>query len=386
MRLAIISSHPIQYYAPWFKYMSTILDVHVFYMNEGKTQGLDKDEFGVSFEWDIDLLDGYKYTFLKNVSKCPGVNNFKGCDVPEIYKTLKKGDFDAVLVMGWYLKGFLQAITACKIYKIPLLVRGDSKLESTKNNFKNLIKKIFFPFFLKFFDIFLYVGEKNKEYLEHFGVPKTKLVFCPHFINQTFFSKDINNFNRTELIKKMNLRENSFKLLFVGKFIKKKRPLDVLKALKLLEKDKDDFELLLVGSGDLDEGLKQFCKSNTSLMVHFLGFKNQSELPDLYRLADVLILPSEGDETWGLVINEAFALHTPAIVSTDVGCAPDLIRSGLTGEVFERGNIEDLARKIKDISRYINSETSKKEIQSKNEIYSIEIATKNLIIALNSLK
>jgi len=385
MRLAIISSHPIQYYAPWFKYMSSILDVHVFYMQESKKQGSAKGEFGTSFEWDVDLLEGYKYTFLKNTSKNPGVNNFKGCDVPEIYSTLKKGQFDAVLVMGWYLKGFLQAITACKIYKIPLLVRGDSKLDSSNSGLKKIIKKIFYPLFFKFFDVFLYVGEKNKEYLEYFGVPKTKLVFCPHFINQSFFSQNINNFNKAELIKEMNLREYSFKLLFVGKFINKKRPLDILKALKTLENDVVDFELLFVGSGDLEDELKTFCKSHTNLSVHFLGFMNQSQLPQIYGLSDALILPSQ-IETWGLVVNEAFALNTPAVVSADVGCGPDLIRSGLTGEVFECGNINDLVKKIKLISKYSKSETSKKEIQKKNKIYSIEVATENLTIALNSLK
>jgi glycosyltransferase involved in cell wall biosynthesis len=385
MRLAIISSHPIQYYAPWFKYMSSILDVHVFYMQESKKQGSAKGEFGTSFEWDVDLLEGYKYTFLKNISKNPGVNNFKGCDVPEIYSTLKKGQFEAVLVMGWYLKGFLQAITACKIYKIPLLVRGDSKLDSSNSGLKKIIKKIFYPLFFKFFDVFLYVGEKNKEYLEYFGVPKTKLVFCPHFINQSFFSQNINNFNKAELIKEMNLRENSFKLLFVGKFIEIKKTIDILKAIKLIRKDELEIELLLVGDGILDESLRNYCKKNCNFNVHFLGFKNQSELPEIYYLSDALILPSQS-ETWGLVVNEAFALNTPAVVSADVGCGPDLMRSGLTGEVFECGNINDLAKKIKLISKYSKSETSKKEIQKKNKIYSIEVATENLTIALNSLK
>ena len=385
MRLAIIASHPIQYYAPWFKYIASIVDVQVFYMEEDKRQGLAEGEFGTSFEWDVDLLEGYKYTFLKNTSKNPGVNNFKGCDVPEIYSTLKKGKFDAVLVMGWYLKGFLQAIAACKIYKIPLLVRGDSKLESSNSGLKKIIKKIFYPLFLKFFDIILYVGEKNKEYLEYFGVPKTKLVFCPHFIDQGFFSKDLNNFNKTELIKKMNLSENSFKLLFVGKFIEIKKTMDILRAIKLIQNDDLQMELLLVGNGILDESLRNYYKKNCNFKVHFLGFKNQTELPEIYYLSDALILPSQS-ETWGLVVNEAFALRTPAIVSNHVGCAPDLIDSGTTGEVFECGNINDLAKKIKLISKYSKSEISKKEIQKKNKIYSIEVATENLVRALNSLR
>jgi glycosyltransferase involved in cell wall biosynthesis len=350
-------------------------------MYEGKNQGLDKNEFGVSIEWDIDLLEGYNYTFLKNVSKHPGVNNFKGCDVPNIYQTLKTGCFDAVLVMGWYLKGFLQAIIACKRCKIPLLVRGDSKLELAQSNFKKLIKNLFYPFFLKVFDVILYVGENNKKYLEYYGVPKKKLIFCPHFIDQNFFLSKISNFKKEQLIKELNLSDNSIKLLFVGKFIEIKRPLDILNALKLLKNEKVFFEFLFVGTGILDKELKEYCRLNKDLKVHFLGFKNQTELPNIYKLADVLILPSQS-ETWGLVVNEAFSVLTPAIVSDQVGCAPDLISNGKTGEVFECGNIDDLAKKIMKVSSYLGSQAVKSEIQKKNDIYSIEVATQSLISAI----
>lgn len=384
MKLAIISSHPIQYYSPWFKYLSGLIDIHVFYLYKSKKQGLEKDGFGFSFEWDVDLLDGYKYSFLKNISKKPSQNNFYGCDNPEIYKVLKNNNFDAVLIMGWYLKGFVQALIACKMYRIPALVRGDSKLESNQHVIKKVFKKLFFSFFLNLFDVFLYVGKKNKEYLEYFGVPKTKLVFCPHFINQSFFSQNLNNFNKKELIKKMNLRQSSFKLLFVGKFINIKRPLDILKALKILENDAIDFELIFVGSGYLEDKLKMFCKSHANLNVNFLGFMNQSQLPQIYALSDVLILPSES-ETWGLVVNESFSVLTPALVSDQVGCATDLIDSGKTGEVFKAGNIEDLAKNIKKISSYNNLQNLEENIKAKNKIFSIEYASQKLLETIKVL-
>ena len=124
MRLAIVTSHPIQYYAPWFKYLSSLLDLHVFYMFKSKEQGLKDNEFGVSFNWDIDLLEGYKYTFLKNVSKSPNVNKFNGCDIPSIKKEIKAGDFDSVLVLGWYL---------CKlvIIKIPIEQEANNRSKFT---------------------------------------------------------------------------------------------------------------------------------------------------------------------------------------------------------------------------------------------------------------
>ncbi|MFV9507875.1 MAG: glycosyltransferase, partial [Oscillochloridaceae bacterium umkhey_bin13] len=59
--------------------------------------------------------------------------------------------------------------------------------------------------------------------------------------------------------------------------------------------------------------------------------------------ADLLVLPSDGSETWGLVVNEAMACGLPALVSDQVGCAPDLILPGQTGATFPHGDVHALA-------------------------------------------
>lgn len=386
MRLAIVTSHPIQYYAPWFKHLSSLLDLHVFYMFESKEQGLEDNEFGVSFNWDIDLLEGYKYTFLKNVSKYPSVNKFNGCDVPSIKKDIKAGDFDSVLVLGWYLKGFWQAIVTCKLNKIPVIVRGDSKLETNDSFFKRSLKKVIYPLMLRSFNMCLYVGHRNKEYLKYYGVPEKKLNFCPHFINQDFFIKATANFSKNEVIKKLNLSLTSKKILFVGKLIDKKNPLDILKSLTLIPKDDFEIELLIVGSGYLEVEMQEYCKINNENRVHFLGFKNQTELPNIYKVSDVLILSSSSNETWGLVVNESFSLLTPAIVSDEVGCGSDLIEEGVNGEIFKTGDIENLSLKIIKVLSYTDKEKVLNSIAKKNNIYNIEFASKNLLNIIKFFK
>ena len=102
-------------------------------------------------------------------------------------------------------------------------------------------------------------------------------------------------------------------------------------------------QVVLVGSGELEDALREAATSELEVPVHFAGFKNQSELPQYYVGADLLVLPSDGGETWGLVVNEAMACGLPAVVSDAVGCAPDLIDAGETGEVFPMGDIEALA-------------------------------------------
>jgi glycosyltransferase involved in cell wall biosynthesis len=81
----------------------------------------------------------------------------------------------------------------------------------------------------------------------------------------------------------------------------------------------------------------------------FLGFRNQSELPAIYAAADVLVLPSDRQETWGLVINEAMAAGLPVIASDAVGCVPDLIAPGVTGDRFPPGDVKALAAALKGL-------------------------------------
>src|SRR5881396_2777986 len=84
MRLGILTSHPIQYQAPWFRALAKEVDLEVFFAHRPSAAEQGKAGFGVAFEWDVDLLSGYRYRFLKNLSNKPGVDRFSGCDTPGI--------------------------------------------------------------------------------------------------------------------------------------------------------------------------------------------------------------------------------------------------------------------------------------------------------------
>ncbi|MET0272346.1 MAG: hypothetical protein ABW360_05100, partial [Phenylobacterium sp.] len=124
MRLAIVASHPIQYQAPLFRELSRRADVTVFFAHQASASDQSKAGFGVGFEWDVDLLSGYRSQYLRNVAREPGLDHFGGCDTPSIAAELRQAPFDAVLLMGWHLKAFWQAIWAAKRLGIPVMVRG----------------------------------------------------------------------------------------------------------------------------------------------------------------------------------------------------------------------------------------------------------------------
>src|SRR4051794_11061050 len=128
MRLGVLTSHAVQYQAPWFRALAQALDLDVYFAHRQSAEEQARAGFGVAFEWDLDLLSGYRSQYLKNVAPQPDVNRYAGCDTPEISDIIRQGKFDAFIVVGWYLKSHWQAIRACRSAGVPVLVRGDSQL------------------------------------------------------------------------------------------------------------------------------------------------------------------------------------------------------------------------------------------------------------------
>jgi glycosyltransferase involved in cell wall biosynthesis len=385
LRVAVLASHPIQYQAPWFRALAKEVDLRVYFAHQPgrEEQG---EGFGKAFEWDVDLLEGYSHHFLENRSKRPGTASYGGCDTPEIAARIAKGDFDAFIVSGWYLKCYWQAVNACRKAGIPVLVRGDSQLMTPRSKLKEWVKAAVYRRMLKRFDAFLTVGERNREYLRHYGVPEEKLFTAPHFIdNDWFASKASNEYGYALALRaEWQASERDVVVAFVGKFISKKRPTDLIEAMADV-KSTIDCRLVCIGSGILERELRELA-ARLSVAVNFVGFKNQSELPSHYAAADVVVLASDGGETWGLVVNEAMACGTPIIASDACGCVPDLIESGVTGFSYPCGDVEALAKCLERIVELKKSGHDwKPGLRDKLRSYSVETCTSGTLNAVHQL-
>ena len=97
--------------------------------------------------------------------------------------------------------------------------------------------------------------------------------------------------------------------------------------------------------------------------------------------ADCLVLPSDGTETWGLIVNEAMACGKPAIVSEVCGCAPDLIEEGETGYSFPLGDTRALAGRLREFVKHKDQEWATK-VCAKIGQYTMEKATEGLARAI----
>lgn len=314
-------------------------------------------DFKQAFSWDIPLLEGYDYVFIENIAKKPGAGHFTGIKNRDLLPALAAWKPDALLVYGWSFQSHLQVL---RHYhgRVKILFRGDSTLldEAAGLSVRKLLRRLLLRWVYRYTDIALYPGQANKAYYTTHGVRENQLCFAPHAVENERFAEPAALYEqkasawRTDL----GIPADALVFLFAGKFEAKKDPLLLLRAF--CELQEPNVRLILAGTGDLRDEIQKVASKDSR--VHVLGFQNQQQMPILYRLCNVFILPSKGPgETWGLAVNEAMACGRAVIVSNRCGCAQDLVRDN--GFIFEAGNKEALLERL---SLFVNDFTIAKKM------------------------
>ena len=345
-RVGVLATHPIQYYAPWYRALSSLMDLEVYFSHRQTPAGQAAAGFGVAFDWDVPVLEGYRHTFLINRARRPGVDRFFGCDTPDIARIIAAEQFDAFIVHGWATWSYWQAILACWRTRTPVLVRSDSNLLTPRPGWWRLVKWPLFRTLLSRFDGYLIVGEASRRYLLHYGAEASRCFPAPHSVDNAFFAAraDAIRPDRDRLREALGIRPDAVVFLFAGRLVDVKRPEVFVQALATAAVKSHAVTGLVVGDGPLREEAESHARRRGA-PIRFTGFLNQTDMVSAYVVSDVLVLPSRS-ETWGLVVNEAMACGIPAIVTEGVGCVGDLLLPGRTGVVVPVDDSEALAAAI----------------------------------------
>ena len=384
MRLGVLATHPIQYHAPLYRALAAELDLTVYFAHRQSAAEQAAAGFGVAFEWDVDLLGGYRPGFLENRAARPSTQTFGGCSTPEIADHVRDERFNAFLVNGWYNRSFWQAMAACWRTGTPLMVRGDSHLGTPRRALVRLAKEAFYRAFIPRFDAYLAVGERSREYYRYYGAREERIHFVPHFVDNAYFAERAAAAGQRALRDELGVGPDVKLALFVGKFIPEKRPADVVAAAGVLRGRGEAVEVVFVGAGGLETELRAAADA-AGVPAHFVGFKNQSELPRYYAGADALVLPSVS-ETWGLVVNEAMACGLPAAVSDAVGCAPDLVGSGTTGRTFPVADVPAFADALGATFELKRRPETARALDALMQTYSLQTAVRGVIGAVEAVR
>lgn len=340
-RLALVTSHPVQYYAPWFRALARRLpgSLRVFYLWQNqppdRPPGIDR-EFGRTLRWDCDLLGGYEHEFVANTAAEPGTHHFHGLRNPALPDRLRAHTPDAVLLLGYGWNSPLRLALTWR--DCPLILRGDSHDLGRSPGARSLLRTWTLRALFTRFTAFAAVGTANRaHYLRH-GVPPGRIFQVPHCVDNHAFATAADPAAALAWRRALGVPDRHRLVGFAGKLVRKKRPDLLLRAFARLAAP--DTSLVFIGDGALAPELHALAAARApSTPVHFVPLQNQSAMPPALAALDLLVLPSEGPgETWGLVVNEAMAVGVPALVSTHVGCRADLIVEGVTGWSFPAGD------------------------------------------------
>jgi len=349
-RLAVVTSHPVQYQAPLFQELARhpAIEATVYYGHDDGLNGAVDTGFGIPVTWDRPLLEGYRFRFLTRGTAVLKVSR-TFANLPIVWE-LWRQRYDAVLIHGYATALSLFAYVGAWASGTPVLLRTESELLRPRKRWIRWAKRAILYVLFRHTAAFLCIGNANRDFFRHYGVANRKLFQTPYCVDNGFFtpSPSWRKQEKPEMKKSLGLRPDPPVIVFSGKLIDRKRPLDLAEAYARVVGCGIDATLLYIGEGVLRRDLEAFFTSRELTHVLLAGFQNQTQLPKYYGCGDVFVLPAQF-ESWGLVVNEAMLFGMPAIVTDIVGAGYDLVEPGMTGYVYKVGDIEQLTLYLSEL-------------------------------------
>lgn len=350
--IIFLNSHPIQYFAPLYQYLNqqAQLNCTALYCSAHGLKGELDQQFGRAVQWDLPILEGYPAVFLKNHSPRPSIYGFWGLLNWGVCSYLYRQPRSIVIVHGWNYATHWMTLLAARIMGHVVCLRAETPAnqESLRSQKVQKLRAVMFRYVLSgLVDYYLPIGQQNHQFYRRYGVPESKLIDVPYAVDNVRFQREAQQHatDRDELCRELGIDPSRRIFLFVGKYISKKRPLDLLHAFAQMEK-RADAALILVGEGELRAEMDALIADQKLEQVILTGFVNQGQIARYYAAAEVFVLCSEQGETWGLVANEAANFGLPMIVSDLVGCAEDLVEPGKNGFVYPCGEVARLQQAL----------------------------------------
>ena len=376
--LAIVTSHPIQYQAPLWRALAADgrIPFEVWFLTPHATKPSFDREFGRTFAWDLDLLEGYPHRFL-DIQPGWRLDKFTGIRLQTSWaEEFRARGIRTVWLEGWRFLTLWQAVAAAHRHGLKVMLRGESHDLAPEKPLGRIFKRYALAWFFRRVDHFLCIGSANRRFYLRHGIPAARLAPAPYSVDTAAFARAATALQprRSELRRQWGIPDEAWCVLFCGKLIPKKRPLDLLRAARLWPGlSPKPLHLLFVGDGELAASLREELRRPGTPPGTMTGFLNQSEIPAALVAADCLALTSDYGETWGLVVNEALAAGRPAAVSDRCGCAEDLAAPLGAAQVYPAGDPAALARALVQIASHPpDPETLRKLSEAHSPLRTVE--------------
>ena len=330
-RLLVFETHPIQYRAPVFQALERLQPglFEVVYASDFSVRGYDDPGFGAKLSWDVPLLSGYSHSVLGNDAP-DGIGRWSGLTGKGVDRLIAETRPAAVLLSSMSYAFNLAAYWAALRRGIPVWIRMETQDTATERGpMKRLLRSLVYRLLYKGVSKAFYIGRLSREHLLRHGLREDQLA-AGHYCTPDPLaprSPDEKEAMRAALRSELGIPADHVVVAFFGKFIAKKDPEIVLRALSIGTPAGRATTCLMVGSGELEPALRELAatlESRQGIRTVFAGFINQSKLPAYYLASDIVVLPSRRmGETWGLVVNEALQAGCGVVMSEAVGSHRD---------------------------------------------------------------
>jgi len=294
LRVLLVATHPVQYGAPLFRALAkdARLDIQVAYCDMGGAEERVDRDFGVAVKWDIPLLDGYRWVHLRNRSLRPGVGRFFGFFNPGVWRLISRGNFDAVVVYtGYVYATFWMALAAAKSKRVPIFFGTDAHelVPPDAKRWKIALKKWLWPRLFGLADRVIVHSSGGAALMHSLGIADERVALFPYCVDNDWWIEQSRSVDRGAVRGRWKVPGDAIVVLFCAKLQPWKRPGDLLAAFARAAGP--NAHLVFAGDGALRQELEAQAKTmGVAERVHFLGFVNQSGLPETYGAADVLVL------------------------------------------------------------------------------------------------
>ena len=267
-----------------------------------------------------------------------------------IVDVLDREKIDAVIINGYNDLGRVRALQWCHRRGIPVFVWGDSNIASDHAaGVKKRVKAAWIRWLDRHVSGFFACGSLGRAYWESYGIAADRIFISPYEPDYRLI-RGLDDDAIAAAQRRYGLEPSRRSLVFSGRLVPVKRADLLIDAFNRLADDRPEWDLVIIGDGELREALQARVRPDLNERVIWPGFlAEQREVSRIYRACDVLVLPSDY-EPWALVVNEAAAAGLAIVASDVVGAAAELVAQGDNGFTFPAGDGEALLSALRRVT------------------------------------
>jgi glycosyltransferase involved in cell wall biosynthesis len=263
---------------------------------------------------------------------------------------LRENRISAVVMLGYNDPGRLRIIRWCNRHGVPCFLSGDSNVKGDRaSGLSAWLKRAIVGRIVRSCWGAMPFGTLGRAYFEKYGAQPDRIFLFPCEPDYELIER-LRDDEIDGVRKRFGLSPSRRRMVFSGRLTQVKRPELLIDAFAAIAGERPAWDLLVIGGGPLAEDLIARLPERARSRVTFTGFLDDpATIAALYRTSDVLVLPSDY-EPWGLVVNEAAAAGLAIVCSDVVGAAAELVREGVNGRLFPRGDGAALAQCLRDVT------------------------------------